>query len=286
MPLIADICPNCRRVTRCQVFERSTRDLSLRVMGVPVASMPVASIFVVCCGECGGEFKSRTWDERRALSPDEAMALETEQILALTNPALRAELVLGQLRSEPRLGDAFTLLGELKPCGLHKELQAALVHWPRLSEGQRDQFLTNVRRCDAAIGFAHTMATQSKPVATGLVVGIPVGVVVGLGCHWALDSRQGFWSGVAGFVAGAAILSWIWSIRDQRWISDVLIPEADQERIHFGWFLHVLHEGGLRTQLELKDLCDLAWPIHSKLVADGRVLEEPVFIPAATAKPA
>ena len=285
MPLIADICPNCRRVTRCQVFERATSDLSLRVMGMPVASLPVASTFIVCCGECGGEFKSRTWDERRTLSPAEVTGLETDQILALTNPTLLEELSLSQLQSEPRLADGLALLGRLKPCGVQKALRSALLRWPKLDERQRDQFLSNVGRCDAAIRFAQTMASQSRPVATGLIAGLLVGIAVGVGGYLGLGPDWGFWSGVAAFVSGVTTLSWIWASRDQRWISDTLIPQAEQEGVDLGWFVHVLEEGGLRNQVELKDLCDLAGVIESTLVAGERVIGEPVFIATHIAKP-
>ena len=286
MPLIADICPHCRRVTRCQVFERATSDVAIKVMGVPIASMPISSAFLVCCGECGGEFKSRTWDERRALSPGDAMEMDLDQILTLTNPTLREEFVLRDLHSDPRLADAFTLLGKLKPGGVHKGLRTALLQWPTLDEGERDRFLTDARRCDAALGFAHAMACQSKPVAIGLLAGGLVGTAVGLGCFWVLGPDKGFWSGVAGFVSGMMTIGCIWSGRDRRWISDVLIPEADRKTIHLGWFLQVLQQGGFRKQGELQELCELAWVIESKLVAGGRVLEEPAFLAASAAKPA
>jgi hypothetical protein len=100
MALIADLCPNCQRVTRCHVVERATVAGGL-ILGVPFV-LPSSSVSC-CCGECGCEFKSRTWDYQKALSPGEAMSLDIEAILSLTNPALNEQLALFRLNSTARV---------------------------------------------------------------------------------------------------------------------------------------------------------------------------------------
>jgi len=81
MALIADICPNCRRVTRCHVVERGSI-VGGMILGVPFV-LPSSSESC-CCGECGWEFKSQTWDHQKALSPSEAMSVDIEALLSLS----------------------------------------------------------------------------------------------------------------------------------------------------------------------------------------------------------
>src|SRR5215470_7641673 len=104
MALIADLCPNCQRVTRCHVAERGSVVGGL-VLGIPFV-LPSSSVSC-CCGECGCEFKSQTWDYQKYLSPGEAMSLDIEAILSLTNPALKEQLALSKLKAVPELGAAF-----------------------------------------------------------------------------------------------------------------------------------------------------------------------------------
>jgi hypothetical protein len=138
MALIADLCPNCQRVTRCHVVERSSVVGGL-VFGVPFV-LPSSSVSC-CCGECGCEFKSQTWDHQKALSPGEAMSLDIEAILSLTNPALREQLALPRLKAVPELGGAFQLLEQLRPGNLRTALKNALLQWPSFDKGQREHFL-------------------------------------------------------------------------------------------------------------------------------------------------
>jgi hypothetical protein len=123
MALIADLCPNCQRVTRCHVVERGSVIGGL-VFGIPFV-LPSSSVSC-CCGECGCEFKSQTWDHQKALSPGEAMSLDIEAILSLTNPALKEQLALPRLKAVPELGGAFHLLEKLKPGNLRTALKHAL----------------------------------------------------------------------------------------------------------------------------------------------------------------
>ena len=122
MALIADLCPICQRVTRCHVVERGSVVGGL-ILGVPFV-LPSSSVSF-CCGECGCEFRSQTWDHQKALSPDEAMSLDIEAILSFTNPALKEQLALLRLKAVPELGGAFHLLEQLKPGSLRTALKDA-----------------------------------------------------------------------------------------------------------------------------------------------------------------
>src|SRR5262249_15018122 len=66
MALIADLCPHCRRITRCNVVERGGIVGGV-LLGVPLV-LPVSSVSCTC-GECGFEFRSEFWDHGRTVSP-------------------------------------------------------------------------------------------------------------------------------------------------------------------------------------------------------------------------
>src|SRR5262249_45769898 len=109
MAIIADLCPNCQRVSRCHVEEDGSVVGGLFV-GIPFV-LPIPS--VSCrCGECGCEFKSQTWDHCKALPGEAATSLDIEAILSLTNPALKERLVLAALKFTAELSEAFQLLDE------------------------------------------------------------------------------------------------------------------------------------------------------------------------------
>jgi hypothetical protein len=79
------------------------------ILNIPFV-LPSSSVSC-CCGECGCEFKSQTWDHQKALSFSEAMSLDTEAILSFTNPALKEKLALLRLKAVPELGEAFHRVG-------------------------------------------------------------------------------------------------------------------------------------------------------------------------------
>src|SRR5262249_29430633 len=108
MALIADLCPHCRRGTRCNVVERGASAGGI-FLGVPLV-LPLSSVSCTC-GECGFEFRSEFWDQGRSVSPAEAALLDIEALLGRTNPALKEKLALSQLQENPRLSGAFALLG-------------------------------------------------------------------------------------------------------------------------------------------------------------------------------
>jgi len=193
MPLIADLCPNCQRVTRCHVVERGSVTGGV-ILGVPFV-LPTSSV-TFYCGECGCEFMSQTWDYQKYLSPGEAMSLDIEAILSLTNPALKEQLALSKLKAVPELGGAFHLHEQLKPGVLRTALKGALLQWPCLDEGRRERFLADTNDCTEALRFARLMAGRS---ATG-VVGCLVGA---LGC-------AGVWSGcVVAFGTQLSVWGWL-----------------------------------------------------------------------------
>src|SRR5262249_54822614 len=139
------------------------------LFGVPFV-LPLSS--VSCrCGECGCEFKSQTWDHQKALSPGEAMALDIEAILSLTNPALKEQLALPRIKAVPELGGAFHLLETLKPGNLRTALKDALLQWPSLDEGRREHFLAEVNVCAEALRFARLMAGRYTIGGVGCLAG-------------------------------------------------------------------------------------------------------------------
>src|SRR5262249_4577351 len=248
MALIADLCPNCQRVTRCHVAERGSVVGGL-ILGVPFV-LPSSAVSC-CCGECGCEFKSQTWDFQTALSPGDARSLDIEAILSLTNPALKEQLALSRLKVVPELRGAFHLLEQLKPGNLRTELKNALLQWPSFDNGQREHFLSDANGCDDALRFARLMASRSTTGVVGCLGGIlacagicSVGVIA-FGTQLSLWG----WLGVfgAGAMAGSLLSGLLSSGRDRRWLKAVLIPEADRAGIRLGWLFAVL-EGSLLSK--------------------------------------
>src|SRR5262249_20103778 len=119
MALIADLCPHCQRATRCHVVERVSV-VGGMLFGIPFL-LPGSSV-TFSCAECGCEFSSQTWDHRKTVSPAEASSLDIEELLSLTNPALKETLTLSELRMTPRLSEAFELLDQLAPGSLRTGL--------------------------------------------------------------------------------------------------------------------------------------------------------------------
>src|SRR5262249_42015767 len=100
MALIADLCPHCQRVTRCHVGAQ-TDIVGGLLSGLPWV-LPLSSVSCPC-GECGFEFRSEFWNSGRAVSPADAVSLDTEALLDYTNPALKEKLTLSRLKAIPQL---------------------------------------------------------------------------------------------------------------------------------------------------------------------------------------
>ena len=193
MALIADLCPNCRRITRCHVVVRGSVAGGV-ILGIPFV-LPTSSVSI-CCGECGCEFTSQTWDYQKSLSPHEAMLLDIEVILSVTNPALKEQLALSRLKAVPVLGETFHLLEQLKPGSLRTAMKDALLQWPSLDESRREHFLADGKDCAEALRFARLMAGRSTTGVVGCLVGA-------LGC-------AGVWSGcVAAFGTQLSVWGWL-----------------------------------------------------------------------------
>jgi hypothetical protein len=280
MALIADWCPNCQRVTRCYVVERGSVVGGL-ILGVPFV-LPSSSVSW-CCGECGCEFKSQTWDYQKALSPTEAMSLDIETILSLTNPALKELLVLQRLKAVSELGGAFQLLEQLRPGALRTSLKDALLRWPGVDEGWRAHFLANTNGCADALRFARLMAGRYTIGVVGCLAGALGCAGVWSGCVMALGTDLGLWGwlGVlgAGGLAGSLVCGLLWSGRDGRWLKSVLMPEADRAGIRLGWLLAVLEGSGPSTggQDELDSLRRIAPALRTELAKSGMTVDEAEF---------
>jgi hypothetical protein len=280
MALIADLCPQCQRVTRCQVAER------VSVIGGVLFGIPfvLPSSSVTCsCGECGSEFRSLTWDHLKAVSPSEAVSLDLEALLRLTNPALKERLALSELRANPRLREAFQLLDQLTPGGLRAELTDTLKRWERLADGQQERILGKVENCSEAVRFARSMVGRYSIGTAGCLVGALACVGVWSGCLVALGGGLNLWGWVAvaaaGLAAGSVVSRLLWGIRDRRWMKEVLVPEAQQAGIGLGWLLAVLEDGPplQRVEDELRGLRELAPALRAQLAPSGVVGGEAEF---------
>lgn len=280
MALIADICPHCRRITRCQVIEQTSVSGAI-IAGVPLIVPHSSTTFL--CGECGCEFQSESWNHHRSLSPAEAVGLDLEQILGLTNPVLYERLMFERLKADARLDEVFVLLGKLRPSSLQLDLKRALLNWLQFDEEHRDHFLTSTRRCTEAISFTEVMASRTRSGAVGCLGGILVSAGVWIGCVAVFGTNVSLMGSLgilfAGLVTGSAVSALLWSARDRRWLNDVLLPEADRANICLGWLLQVLERSRLSEEVESKlvSFREIAPAIRSHMTAEGKSIEEPAF---------
>jgi hypothetical protein len=280
MALIADLCPNCQRVTRCHVVERGGVVGGV-ILGVPFV-LPTSSVSC-SCGECGCEFASQTWDHQKSLSPGEAKSLDIETILSLTNPALKEQVTLSRLKDVPELGGAFQLLEQLRPGTLRTALKDSLLQWPSLDEGRRERFLADTNDCAEALRFVRHQAGRFRTGVVGCLGGILGCAGVWSGCVVAFGTQLSVWEwlGVvgAGAMAGSLLSALLWSGRNRRWLRAVLIPEADRAGIRLGWLLAVLEGSGPSKggEDELASLRELAPAIRAELAASGKAVDEAAF---------
>jgi hypothetical protein len=274
MGLIADKCPRCNRVTRCLVTERGGVVGGL-VLGIPFA-LPLSSVSCVCA-ECGHEFQGRLAAVDRAVPPEVAAGLDTDGLLALTNPDLWQVQTLSRLRAEPRLQDAFLLLDRLAPGRLNFGLRADMARWPALGEPDRADLLQRVEACARAEAFARSMAGRYPSGAAGCLAGVVLAVGVWVAAWFTLrymDVGALGWAlvAIAGLAAGGLPGSLLSQTRGRRWVRDVLIPEADRAGVLPEWVLAVLEgtaaPGG--TEDELSRIRDLGPVLREELVAGGR----------------
>jgi hypothetical protein len=256
------------------------------ILGVPIV-LPSSSVSF-CCGECGCEFVSQTWDYRKSLSPGEAMSLDIEAILSLTNPALKEQVTLLSLTAVPELGGAFHLLDQLRPGSLRTALKDALLQWSRLDEGRREHFLADTNGCAEALRFARLMAGRSTSGVVGCLGGILGCAGVWSGCVVAFGTKLSVWGwlGVvgAGVLVGSILSGLLWSGRDRRWLKAVLIPEANRAGIRLGWLVAVLEGSGPSKSGddELASLRQLAPAIRAELAASGKAVDEAGFASAGS----
>jgi hypothetical protein len=288
MALIADLCPQCQRITRCQVVERGAIVGGL-LLGIPLV-LPLSSVSCTR-GECGFEFRSEFWDHRRTASPAEAGTLDIEALLAFTNPGLKEKVTLSGLQAIPRLSGAFQLLDQLRPGSLRTALKDALLRWSSLNEGQQVRFLANVDDCSQALRFARLMAGRYTFGAVGCLLGILGCVGVWSGCLLVLGSNLNLWGWVAvvagGFLAGGLLSALFRGKRDRRWVKEVLLLEAGRSGIRPAALLAVLEGGGPSNQVEdeLNLLRQLAPALRAELAPSGKAGDETVAFAFAAPSP-
>jgi hypothetical protein len=280
MALIADLCPNCQRITRCHVVERVSVTAGM-IFGIPFV-LPASSTGC-SCGECGFAFRSQTWNHEKTVSPAEAVSLDIEALLSMTNPALKETLTLSGLKANPRLSMAFDLLEQLTPGSLRTALKDALVLWPSLDEARQERFLAKINHCAEALRFARSMAGRYTTGVVGCLAGTLGCAGVWSGLLLAFGTRLSIlgWLGIigAGILAGSLLSRLLWSGRDRRWVREVLLPEADRAGIHLGWVPAILEGGGAfkRGGDELGHLRELAPAIRAEMPSSGKVGDEVGF---------
>jgi hypothetical protein len=285
MAIIADLCPQCRRITRCNVVERGAIAGAV-LMGVPLV-LPFSSVSCAC-GECGLEFVSEFWDHDKTVSPAEAALLDIEALLAHTNPALKETLTLSELQANPRLRGAFDLLERLAPGSLRTALKNALLRWPSLDEGRQECFLASVDDCSRALDFARSMAARYRFGAVGCLAGLLVCFGVWSGCLLVFGTNLTFrgWATVfgGGIVIGGLLTALLWGNRDGRWVKGVLLPEAGRSGIRPEALLAVLEGGGSAQQVEdeLNLLRQVASALRRELAGSGKAGGQAVFVFGAT----
>jgi hypothetical protein len=280
MALIADLCPNCRQITRCHVVERVSVVGGV-LFGIPLV-LPMSSV-TCSCGECGFEFRSQSWDHQKTVSPADAVSLDIETILSRTNPLLKETLTLSELKATPRLTEAFQLLEQLTPGSLRTGLKHTLQHWPRLDEGQQECFLAEVRDCAEALRFARQMAGRYTTGVVGCLTGLLGCVGVWSACLMMLGSPLRLWGWVvvfaAGLMTGGLLNLLFWSKRDKRWVKEVLLPEAQRSGIRLGTLLAVLEDSVplQRAEDELRLLRQLAPTIRNELGSSAKDGDVAIF---------
>jgi hypothetical protein len=254
------------------------------IIGVPFV-LPASSVYS-CCGECSCEFKSQTWDHQKALSPVEAVSLDLEAILSLTNPALKERLALSRLKATPELGEAFHLLETLRPGKLRKASKDSLSQWPRLDECRRKHLLAEAGDCAEALRVACLMAGRYTTGVVSWLAGALGCVGVWAGCVLTFGTQLGLWGWlgvvVAGVLAGSLLNGLLWSGRDRRWIHSVLIPQTDRAGVRLMWLLAVF-EGSAPSkdgEDELANLRQLAPALRAELAASGKTADEARFLGA------
>lgn len=274
MSLIADECPRCKRVTRCLVTQHGGF-LGGIVLGVPFA-LPVSSECCVC-GDCGHAFQSRSAAEERAVSPEVAAGLDTDALLALTNPDVWQARTLAWLRAEqPGLREAFLLLDRLAPGPLGFGLRAELAGWPALGEPDRADLLRRVEACARAEAFARTMARQYTIGAAGCAAGavVAVGVWVAAGLMFGRVGAVGLVAIAFAGLAAGGLPGWLLSqTRGPQWVRDVLLPEADRAGVLPEWILAVLEGSAAapgRAEDALSGIREIAPVLREELAAVGR----------------
>jgi hypothetical protein len=272
MGLIADECPRCKRVTRCLVIERGGFVGGV-VLGIPFA-LPLSTVQCVC-GECGHEFQSRSAAENRAVPPEVAAGLDTDTLLARSNPDLWRARTLSGLRAEPRLRDAFLLLDRLAPGSLHFGLRSDVIRWPALDEPGREDLLQRVEACARAEAFARSIAGRYTMGTAGCVAGVvlAVGVWTVLGLTLGhLETGGWVMVGVAGLAAGGVPGWLLLQTRGRRWVREVLLPQAKAEAVSPEWVLAVLERTAPPKGAgdDLSRIRDIVPALHAELVAWGR----------------
>ena len=271
MGLIVEKCPGCKRVTRCVVAKQNSIVGGL-IFGIPFM-LPMSFVHCVC-GECGHAFKSRAGVEERAFPAEIAASLDSDALLALTNPELQRARILAELRTDPMLRDAFALLDRLSPGLLRFGLESNLARWPSLPETGRADLLGRVEKCAEAENFARAMAGRSPFEATGCILGASVTAAVWIAAWLSLDSPGPLgWAlvGILGLMAGITPFQLLSASRGRRWVREVLIPEADRAGVSLEWVTAIIEKTVTPRgdTDDLGSLRDLAPAIRAEMDSGG-----------------
>lgn len=272
MGLIVEECPRCKRLTRCVVTERRAIFGGL-IFGIPM-SLPISSVQCVC-GQCGHEFRSRSMAEERAVPAGVAADLDDDALLGLSNPELQQTRILSELRTDPRLQNAFVLLDRLSPGPLRFGLKSALTRWRLFGEPDRAELLGQVEACAQAEEFARVMARRYPFGMTGCLLGAAVAASLWIAAWYTLD-KPGIlgWALVAviGLAAGGIPDRLLSTSRDRSWIRGVLLPEAERAHIPLEWVLAIIEKSSAPRGVgdEYESLRDIAPALRAELAGSDK----------------
>ncbi len=217
------------------------------------------------------------------MSPTEAVLLDDEALLTLTNPGLKETLKFSELRANSRLSKAFELLEQLTPGSLRTSLRDTLKQWAHLDGSSQDRFLAEVHHCSEALRFARLMASRYTTGTAGCLAGTLGCIGVWSGCVLVFGTRLRLWGWIgvamAGLLVGGLLGNLLWHNRDREWVKDVLVPEADRSGISLGMLLAILEGSGSlkRGQDELGSLRELPPTIRAVRSSSGMTGDETMF---------
>jgi hypothetical protein len=241
---VADQCPRCNQLTLCTV---SGLFRGLHVFFISLAEN-VQSIECVCSA-CGGRFRGELWHYNDFVPVEDAVDMSIDELLALTNPALKKRLEWAERQEElsaidSRFAPALDAVEQLRSGEMRTALMDKLQHWDVLAETERDALVRKASESARALQFIRSL-TERMPHSAGCLSAFMASAVVWSTLLWEPQTRDLLWGGIiifVGFAVGAGVLQLLTSGRIRHWTRDVLILEAESSGIDFDRLAAVLED--------------------------------------------